>query len=339
MLNDKKILVLGIGALGGIFSFKLIENSFDCTLVTNNENITRAINENGIIYTNKGITKNQKATALTKMPENQKYDYIFLMMKTTAVAQVCQEIKTKSLLSAEGLIITIQNGDVYEFIKDFFPNQIVTCIIVWNAKMDGPGKYELLSPGKTIIGDRTNTIDLTTISQILSKISPSPIEISTNIVGIIWSKLAMNCAMNPLSGISGLLAGDVLKSKQGQEVFLAVYRETVELSKKQHITLEKLYADPNILYIPKKTNFVKKFIKYTILKIAGRKFGKAKSSMLQDIERGKLTEIDYLNGYVSQKAKTYNFPTPINDKLTELIKAIEAKKLEPNPDNLFLIKL
>ena len=341
MLGNEKILVLGIGALGGVFSFKLIKNNFNCTLVTHNDNITKAITENGLIYSKEGTTEILKANVVTNLPENDQYDYIFLMMKTNGIIKASQSIKENKLLKPDGLVMTVQNGDVYEFIKEFFPNQLVTCILGWNATMHEPGSYELTGPGKTVIGDRNNKIDLTNLKNILDKVSPNPVEISTNLYGVIWSKLAINCSANSLSGITGLLMGEILKSKQGRELFFAIYREAVELSKLQNIKLEKVYNnDPYLLYMPKNANFVERNYKMNVLKIAGKKrFGKVKVSMLQDIERGKKTEIDYLNGYISKKGKELDFPTPVNDKLTELIKLIESKKLVPKPENLNLVKL
>lgn len=337
MNSQKKILVCGIGSLGGVFAFKLIKEGFNCKLVTKNENITKIINKNGLSLENSKGIESIKAQASTDLPENQEFDYILLMMKSTSVKEAAIEIKGKKLLKPNGIIITVQNGDVYEQISDIFPNKIVTCIIVWGASMIEPGMYKITSPGKTFLGDRNKLLNLVEIQSIISKISPVPVELSENILGIIWAKLCVNCAINAIAGISGLTIGEFTKQKAGWELFLAVYRETVELAEKQKIKLEKLVTNPYLLYIPKRSNFIKKRLKIFFVKQVGKRYGLVKPSMLQDIERGRLTEIDYLNGYVSKKGLEFNFPTSVNDQLKNMIKDIQNNKLKPEIANLSVI--
>lgn len=335
MINHKKMLLVGIGALGGVFSFKLISKGYDCKLISKNEEICNYINVHGIRLNDDVI----KATCQLQLPENEQFDYIFLMVKTTAIRESGQEIISKSLLKENGIIVTVQNGDVYDEIADLFPNKIATCIIVWGASMLGPGYYTITSNGKTFVGDRTNTLDLHELQLILSNVSPSGVELSNNILGVVWSKLATSCANNALSGITGLRLGEFTKIKKAQLVFLEAYSETIEVAEKMQIKLEKLVADPYRLYLPKNSNFVKRKIKRYYITIVGKRFGLVKLSTLQDIERGRPTEIDYLNGYVSKKGKEVNFPTPINDKLRNLIKLIEKGDLNPTVENLSEIQL
>ncbi len=339
MSLDKKILVCGIGALGGVFSFKLLKEGYDCQLVTNNDRITNAIINNGIFLDDERLDSSIQPKIQTELPNNQSFDFIFLMMKTISVRDTVKEIKEKNLLKKDGLLITIQNGDVYTKISDLFPDQLTTCIIVWGASMVDPGVYKITSSGKTFIGDRKNRLNLEELRVLLSKVSPAPVEISNNILGIIWSKLCVNCAINAISGISGLRIGEFTKYSKGRILFLAVYSEVVEIAKKQNIKLEKLVTNPFLFYIPKNANFVKRFIKIFIIKRAGKRFGMVKPSMLQDLERGRRTEIDFLNGYVSTKGIELDLPTPVNSKLTELIKSIEKGDLKPSVDNFSLIEI
>ena len=335
----KKILVVGIGALGGVFSYKLIKEGYSCQLVSQNESIADMINRNGIILHDGSDKDFVMAKVGTELPQDEQFDFIFLMMKTTSIRVAAEEIKKNNLLKENGQIVTIQNGDIYYKISDLFPNQIVTCIIVWGASMVSPGEYRITSPGKTVIGDRNDIIDLNEIQMLLSKVSPNPVELSSNILGVIWSKLCLNCAINAISGISGLKVGEYSKLAKARELFLATYRESFEVSEYLHIKLEKLVIKPTLFYIPKKSHFISKTVKTFFVKRVGKKFGLVKTSMLQDLERGRKTEIDYLNGYVSEKGKEIGYPTPVNDKLTEIIKLIEKGELQPKIENFDLIDL
>ena len=62
------------------------------------------------------------------------------------------------------------------------------------------------------------------------------------------------------------------------------------------------------------------------------------SSMLQDILRGRVTEIDYLNGLVADKAKELGISTPVNNEVIELVKTMETRQITPDPENVHLIK-
>jgi 2-dehydropantoate 2-reductase len=84
------------------------------------------------------------------------------------------------------------------------------------------------------------------------------------------------------------------------------------------------------------SNPVKKGISFFIIPIAIRKHAKLKASMLQDIEKGKLTEVDAINGAVSAYGRKVGFPTPVNDKVVEIIHKIERGELTPSFDNLKL---
>ena len=73
-----------------------------------------------------------------------------------------------------------------------------------------------------------------------------------------------------------------------------------------------------------------------IIPIAIRKHAKLKASMLQDLEKGKLTEVDSINGAVSEFGRKVSCPTPMNDKVVEIIHRIEKGELKPSFNNLKL---
>jgi 2-dehydropantoate 2-reductase len=73
-----------------------------------------------------------------------------------------------------------------------------------------------------------------------------------------------------------------------------------------------------------------------IIPVAIRKHAKLKASMLQDIEKGKLTEVDAINGAVSDYGRMVGCPTPANDKVVEIIHRIEKGELKPGFANLSL---
>ena len=81
---------------------------------------------------------------------------------------------------------------------------------------------------------------------------------------------------------------------------------------------------------------VKKMISYMIIPIAMKKHRALKASMLQDIEKGKPTEIDAIDGALSREGRKAGIPTPFTDKTVEIVHAISEGRLKPSPDNLKL---
>ena len=71
-----------------------------------------------------------------------------------------------------------------------------------------------------------------------------------------------------------------------------------------------------------------------LLLAVGLKFRRLKSSMLQSIERGRRSEIDYMNGYVAERGREKGVPTPVNAAIAALVREVEAGTRPMSPDNL-----
>ena len=83
----------------------------------------------------------------------------------------------------------------------------------------------------------------------------------------------------------------------------------------------------------KDENILNNLRRHLIIYLIGFKYRKIKSSSLQSLNRGKPTEIDYLNGYIAEKGKRMGIPTPINDRIIQIIKDIEAGKRKISTEN------
>jgi 2-dehydropantoate 2-reductase len=109
-----------------------------------------------------------------------------------------------------------------------------------------------------------------------------------------------------------------------RRAFMRTYGEVVETASRLGVRLERIAANPMLLYVPKDAGAVTRLFKDVLVRIIGRRYGRLKGSMLQSLERGRKTEIDFLNGYVVQKAQDAGVPTPVNAALARLIREIES---------------
>ena len=333
MTDDLKILLLGIGSIGGIIAGKLILANKNCTLVTNNESITNKIISTGIkIFEAKkkdGKVIKIKNVYTTTQLINDKFDFIFYMMKTSQLETAI--FNSRHLLKPTGYAVCFQNGIIEQIVYKHFREKGILASVIFNSIMISPGVYILSKSEKIIIGkitSQTNDFHLLSLKKMLLNVTSC--EVSDNILGISWSKLAINCSINAITAISGRTLGEVLKKKFGKEIFFSIYKETVNVANKLGIKLEKIKIDPYILYSNEETSFYKKCIQLLLINQIAKNYSSIYPSMLQDIKKGKRTEIDFLNGFISSLGRDLKVATPINDEMTSLVKKIEKNYLKPD---------
>ncbi|PJF23238.1 MAG: 2-dehydropantoate 2-reductase [Phototrophicales bacterium] len=325
-MMSESILIEGIGGIGGVVAARMILHGYDPILVTNNPEITTAINTNGLqITTPEGAATvpAQAYTYLTDLPSDAQFDVAYLIMKATGVLDAVRQ--TIPLLKPEGYVVTFQNGIVEDAVAEIIGKErVVSGIIGWGGTMHAPGVYEKTSIGTTHIGELDGQITdrLRTLEKAMA--TSAKVVVTTNIRGALWSKLAINCTITTIGALTGDTLGVMLQDKRMRRAFLRAYSEVIDTAEASGVTLERIATNPKLLYVPPNAGQLTWWIKDLLVRFVGRKYGKLKSSSLQSLERGRKTEIDYLNGYVVEQAKRVNVPTPVNAALVQMIKQIEA---------------
>lgn len=338
MNKDSNILIVGIGSVGGIIAGKLVHSGYNCTLLTNNIAITQAIRQKGIVIQESEHSQTIRVL-LTKVFTDrhaliEKFDYIFYTVKATSLGSAI--LCTKDLLKTTGSAIFFQNGIMEDYLS-YFANPVILASVVFNSIMVRPGEYVLSKSEKIIIGNWGLTGNLSSVTKLkLILMAVAPCEISPNIVGILWSKLAINCSINAITAISGKSLGEVLRKKFGKELFLSIYKETVDIAERRGIELEKIRIDPYLLYTGEQLPFYKKYLQIIIINQIAKNYKAIFPSMLQDVKKHKKTEIDFLNGYISRLGSELGVSTPVNDEMTSLVKKIERGFLK---SDIVLLKI
>jgi 2-dehydropantoate 2-reductase len=160
-----------------------------------------------------------------------------------------------------------------------------------------------------------------------------PAEISQNIMGHLYSKLIINSCITTLGAICGLYLGEMLAVKKIRGIFLDIMEEAIAVANAHGIKVE-IYAGKLDYYrFLKSKSFLGNLKRHLFIRMIGYKYRRLKSSSLQSLERGKKTEIDYLNGYIVKLAKQKNIPVPVNHALLQIVKEIEAGKRKISLDN------
>jgi len=187
------------------------------------------------------------------------------------------------------------------------------------------------------IGEMDGTVSerVEAVKAVLDKAGEA--HISTNLAGTRWVKLMVNVSMSGLSTALDCTYGDILDDDKATIAALSIILETLKTAKALGIAMEPLKGvDPNVMVdVVKESeeNAVKVF------RMIYERAREQVASMLQDVRRGIPCEVETLNGYLSRKSAEAGVPTPVNDKVAEIIRGIEAGKYPLSFSNLDMIEV
>ena len=328
--------IYGAGSLGTILGAFITKNGGQVDLVNRNKAHVEALQKEGakVIGT---MNFTQKVTAYTPNEMNGLYDVIFLMTKQQHNTEVVTSIK--EFLAPSGVIVTLQNGIPELQIADIVgENRVLGCTVAWGATLKEPGVCELTSAPDSLtfsLGSLTPGEHplLPKVKELLQMMGP--VELDANFIGTRWSKLLINSAFSGMSAVLGCTFGEAAKDRASRKIVQTLIKECIDVCAAGGIKIEPVQGK-DIVKLLDYSNPVKKAISNFIIPIAIRKHALLRASMLQDLEKGKLTEVDAINGVVSAFGRKVGCPTPMNDKVVEIVHRIEKGELKPQFANLKL---
>jgi 2-dehydropantoate 2-reductase len=245
-----RILILGIGGVGGWLAAELWLAGQHPTLVTGNAAITAAINNNGIALTTPDSSFHVAATAvtnLTDIPADQTFDCAYLAMMAGAVVDAARHAVAR--LTADGYVVAFQNGFVEDAIATVIGRErVLSATVALGSTMEAPGIYRRTTPGRLIIGelDGAHSTRLDRLRTTLAHVIET--EISHNIVGVLWGKLVWNGSVSGLCAISGKSLGELFDCEIGRNLFLRAFREAVDTARAHDVDIESVIVDPDDYY-------------------------------------------------------------------------------------------
>lgn len=326
--------IYGAGSLGTILGAFIEKNGGHIDLINRNRAHVEALRENGARVTGT-MEFTQAVTAYTPEEMSGTYDILFLMTKQQHNAEVVTFLR--DFLSENGVIVTLQNGLPEQGIAAIVgEDRVLGCTVAWGATLLSPGVCELTSTPDSLtfslggISGRSNS-HIDEVRALLELMGPVTVE--KNFIGTRWSKLLINSAFSGMSAVLGCTFGEAAAGWNSRKVVLSLIKECIDVCAAAGIRIEPVQGKDAV----KLLNYrgpIKKLLSLLILPIAIRKHARLKASMLQDIEHGKKTEVDAINGAIAAFGRQISFPTPMNEKVTELIHRIEAGELRPSTDNL-----
>jgi 2-dehydropantoate 2-reductase len=338
--DTQRLLLMGCGAVGGVLAGGLLRAGHSVEIVTHNDEITRAILAEGLQVGTPGGQWTVSARPGTQLDEVEgPFDAVYLAMKGTEVMAAAESVA--ELLAPRGYAVTLQNGIVEDRVAGVLGRErVVGALVGWGATMDAPGVYRMTSRGELVVGELDGSVS-PRVRQIKGTLdAAAPTSISTNIYGVLWSKLAINCAITTLGAITGQLLGTMLRRSALRRLSLVIVSEVIDVARALDVSLEPVGGtlDLSRLYLLPERRArgltPDLLVKHTLMLAVGLKFRRLKSSMLQSLERGRRPEIDFMNGTVVERGQGSGVPTPVNRALTEMVHEIEQGQRSIDPRNL-----
>lgn len=330
--------IYGAGSLGTVLGAFIMKNGGQVDLINRNKAHVAALNEKGahIIGT---VDMTVPVTAITPDQMTGKYDVIVLLTKQLFNKEVVTTLK--DFLSEQGVIVTLQNGIPEPGIAEIVgADHTMGCAVEWGAALIEPGVCELTSDKDSLsfhMGKLEGITDeqFKMVKDLLELMCP--VHEEPNLMGARWSKLLINATFSGLGTVAGGVFGDVSEDKEGKKVAIRCMKECIDVGHAAGVEFAPVQGK-NITALFYYTNPIKRAVGELLIPIAMKKHRDIEPSMLQDIKHGKPCEVDAINGVVCNFGKKYGIKTPVNDRIVEIIKKIQAGELKAGKENYKLFK-
>ncbi|MBA7516780.1 2-dehydropantoate 2-reductase [subsurface metagenome] len=311
-----KITIVGSGNIGGLFGALLTDAGEDVTLVDIREDLIEAIQKDGIrIDTSSGESKRVQVKITNDIASIGVSDLVIIAVKSystrsameSAMAVVGKDTHVLSVQNGAGNIETIAEvlGDESRIIGGIFLCVITPIGLNHLSWVVGTGGLKI-GPVSGAMSPK--------IEEVAEVFSRAGIEVTTSVKvqDLIWNKLLLNSALC-LATVLNITNDEFLAYHSTRQLVTIIANECIQVAKAKGINLDNP-EDP----IKPLLNTLETF------RASGKK---PKCSMLQDMERGRRTEINAINGSIVMEGKKCRIPTPINEAFVLLVRAMEEKSL------------
>lgn len=295
------VTMIGLGAVGAAYGSKLLESLGDSFQVVANEERIQRYKENGIQVNGREYDFHY----ITPETKTGPADLVIFAVKNADLEQALEDVKYH--IGPDTILLSLLNGISSEDeIKEAYPeNHILYSVCIQIDAVRNGYETNFSSLGWIEYGEKNNEISQEVRAlQALFEQAGIPYKISENILHTMWWKFMVNVGINQTSSVLRAPYGVFQSVPSANEWSEATMREVVLLSQKvgANLTEEDIKSFRPVLHSMSP---------------------KGKTSMLQDMEAGRKTEVEYLAGKVCELGKIYGVPTPINDQLFRIIRIME----------------
>jgi 2-dehydropantoate 2-reductase len=313
-----RVLVAGAGALGSVFGGFLRCAGHEVTLLGRAAHLD-AIAAGGLRIDGIWGAHHANGFAVAREPGALQgpFDAVFVPVKAYDTAAIATAVAP--LLAADGVAISLQNGlgNVETLAAVFGPARTLGARVIFGAMVDAPGRVRV-----TVFADPTaiGALDPSVLPArnaaarrwaALIDAAGVPAEYTDRLAALLWAKVFYNAALNPLGALLAVHYGALPEQAESRALMDAVIDEAFAVARAEGVPL------PWSTAAAYREEFYGRLVPATY---------DHRSSMLQDVERGRRTEIDAINGEVWHRGAAHGIETPVNATLTRLIHLVETTR-------------
>ncbi len=319
-----ELLVVGAGAIGGVTAARLTLAGVAVTVLDADEDHVARIRDPGLLIETPeqvATVRMEAYTAPEQLP--RRYDAALLAVKATAMGQVVTALVEEPRIDA---LVSLGNGLIHHelhLLAQGLP--VVQGIVEWGATYRGPGHLQQTTRGPFVLGgtDPATRERSKSVAEVLR--AAWEVTTTNDIEAHIWAKLLLNSTFSGLGTVLGDTYEAVLADQRGRTLALATWREGLRTTRHLGLTLPTVAGiDPDDLGADAGAERVA-----SALAALQRQVGATRASMLQDLERGRPTEVRWINGGVRRAAERLGLPAAFNAAIERLILDMEVPVAEP----------
>ncbi|MGF1703380.1 2-dehydropantoate 2-reductase [Photobacterium makurazakiensis] len=303
--KDPHIIVVGAGAMGCYFGGILLQAGHQLTFIDVDQYTIEAINHQGLILETDAGQCTVLATAALAKNVQKPADLVVLFTKTLHTEAAMASIH--HLLTPNTVILSLQNGlgNAEKIAKYHDKSRIAIGTTLVPADLQAPGHVVSHGPSSSRLMD-VNTQSPDWVDALVTLLNKAGLntERDLDIHSVVWSKVAFNAALNAISAVAGATPGQIGSIDYSVELARNIVHETCLVGQATGIVLDEAYI-------------------WKTVEMAMQSHPNHKPSMMQDIEHGRETEIEAINGAIVASGEQLGVATPVNQTLYQLVKLKE----------------
>ncbi len=299
---EENILIVGTGAMGSLFAARLVQAGHPVTMLGTWKEGVQAVRSNGVHFIDAGGEEHHLAVHATDDPrECSGARYALVLVKSWQTERAARQLE--ECLAPGGLAITLQNGlgNRETLLQSLGPGRVALGVTTTGATLLGAGQVKAGGEGPISIEQNQS---LGPLVEALRSANFN-VQIVEDARSLIWGKLVINSAINPLTALLRVPNGELLARPSAREMMGRLAYETAQVARAEKVELS--FPDPA-----------------AAVEDVARRTATNRSSMLQDVLRGAPTEIDAICGAVVQIAQKHEFSTPANWACWQLVTALHS---------------
>jgi len=304
-----RVAVVGAGAVGGYFGGMLARAGARVTLIGRPAHV-EVWTRDGLFLDSLHFQERVAVTASTDIAAAADADLVLFCVKSLDTETTAHQLAPH--VGGDALIVSLQNGvDNVEHIRTATALDPIAAVVYVASSMPAPGRIKHAGRGDLLIGDlpgRAGPPREATIARVSSLFEAAgvPCRVSPDIQADLWTKLITNVGLNGISAVVHSTYGDVVAIPESRQTIRTLVNECVAVARAGGVSLPE-------------NDFAAMVLQFA------ERVGPVFSSTAQDLERGKPTEIDALNGFVVRRGAELGVPTPVNQSIVAFVRLLEAR--------------